>query len=42
LDDYRKNVPQAREAEVLNTLSAIVNKLEVTIHFVRSLYIIVY
>lgn len=28
LDDYSKNVPQAREAEVLNTLAAIVNKLE--------------
>lgn len=28
LDDYSKNVPQAREAEVLNTLATIVNKLE--------------
>ncbi|XP_066917047.1 exportin-1-like [Clytia hemisphaerica] len=28
LDDYSSNVPQAREAEVLNTLSSIVNKLE--------------
>ena len=29
LDDYSRNVPQAREAEVLNTMATIVNKLEV-------------
>jgi len=31
LDDYSKNVPQAREAEVLNTLATIVNKLEMNV-----------
>jgi len=28
LDDYSKNVPQARESEVLNTMATFVNKLE--------------
>ncbi|XP_047132277.1 exportin-1 isoform X2 [Hydra vulgaris] len=28
LEDYNKNVPQAREAEVLNTLATVVNKLQ--------------
>jgi len=27
LDDYKKNVPQAREAEVLNTMAAFINQL---------------
>ncbi|XP_065056951.1 exportin-1-like [Rhopilema esculentum] len=31
LDDYNRNVPQAREAEVLNTMATIVNKLETSI-----------
>ena len=29
LGDYRRNVPEAREPEVLSTVSAIVDKLEV-------------
>lgn len=29
LEDYKRNVPQAREPEVLSTVSAIVDKLEV-------------
>lgn len=36
LDDYSRNVPQAREAEVLNTMATIISKLEV-IHYVRIL-----
>ena len=30
LGDYRRNVPEAREPEVLSTVSAIVDKLEVS------------
>ena len=30
LDDYSRNVPQAREAEVLNTMATIVSKLDVS------------
>ena len=33
LEDYRRNVPQAREPEVLSTVSAIVEKLEVGIEY---------
>ena len=32
LDDYSKNVPQARESEVLNTMATFVNKLEVRVN----------
>ena len=31
LGDYRRNVPEAREPEVLSTVSAIVDKLEVSL-----------
>lgn len=30
LNDYRRNVPEAREPEVLSTVSTIVDKLEVS------------
>ena len=30
LDDYSRNVPQAREAEVLNTMATIISKLDVS------------
>ena len=29
LDDYSKNIPQAREPEVLNTMSTFINQLDV-------------
>ena len=35
LGDYRRNVPEAREPEVLSTVSTIVDKLEVGRSFVR-------
>ena len=44
LGDYRRNVPQAREPEVLSTVTAIVEKMEVrwhSIHYWDTLYAIV-
>ena len=31
--DYKRNVPDAREAEVLNVMTTIVNKLHVSLYF---------
>ena len=38
LDDYSRNVPQAREAEVLNTMATIISKLDVSTWLVLCTY----
>ena len=38
LADYRCNVPQAREPEVLSTVTTIIDKLEVSLYFVEHEY----
>ncbi len=42
LDDYNSNAPQGREAEVLNTMATIVNKLEVSAERYILLHLILY
>jgi len=41
LSDYRRNVPDAREAEVLNVMSTIVTKLHVRWTPLRSRFMVV-
>lgn len=39
LGDYTRNVPTARDAEVLNVMTTIVGRLGVRIHFVLSCHL---
>jgi len=41
LSDYRRNVPDAREAEVLNVMSTIISKLHVRWTPLRSRFMVV-